>query len=79
MHAAGALATKAAPFAVFVGAYVPHATAGYDLLPAWSLWAVLALGVLEIITDIVLSRKYSDWKKVGRELRVAQAQRNARV
>jgi hypothetical protein len=79
MHAAGALASKAATFAVFVGAYIPHAASGYDLLPAWSLWAVLALGVLQIITDITLSRKYSDWKKVGRELRVAQAQRNAQA
>lgn len=79
MHAAGALATKAAPFAVFAGAYVPHAAAGYDLLPAWSLWAVLALGVFEIVTDITLSRRFSDWKKVGRELRVARAQRNTRI
>jgi hypothetical protein len=77
MHAAGALASKVAPFVVFAGAYIPHARAGYDLLPAWSLWAVLALGVLQIVTDIVWSRKHSDWKKVGRELRVARAQSNA--
>jgi hypothetical protein len=79
MHAAGALASKAAPFAAFAGAYVPHTAAGYDLLPAWSLWAVLALGVLAIVTDVVWSRKFSDWKKVGRELRVARAQRDARI
>jgi hypothetical protein len=79
MHAAGALASKVAPFAVFAGAYLPHARAGYDLLPAWSLWAVLGFGVLEMVTDAVWSRKYSDWKKVGRELRVARAQRNARI
>jgi len=79
MHAAGALASKAAPFAVFVGAYVPHAAAGYDLLPAWSLWGVLGFGVLQIVTDIVWSRKASDWKKVGRELRIARAQRSARI
>lgn len=79
MHAAGALASKAAPFAVFAGAYVPHAAAGYDLLPAWSLWAVLGLGVFAIVTDVVWSRKVSDWKKVGRELRVARAQRDARI
>jgi hypothetical protein len=79
MHAAGALASKAAPFAVFVGAYVPHAAAGYDLLPAWSLWGVLGFGVLQIVTDIVWSRRASDWKKVGRELRIARAQRNARI
>jgi hypothetical protein len=79
MHAAGALASKAAPFAVFAGAYIPHAASGYDLLPAWSLWAVLAFGVLQILTDIAWSRKFSDWKKVGRELRVARAQRSARI
>jgi hypothetical protein len=79
MHAAGALASKVAPFAVFAGAYVPHAAADYDLLPAWSLWAVLIFGVLQIATDILWSRRYSDWKKVGRELRVAQAQRNTQV
>jgi hypothetical protein len=75
MHAAGALASKVAPFAVFAVAYVPHAASGYDLLPAWSLWGVLAVGVLQIVTDILWSRKFSDWKKVGRELRVARAQR----
>jgi hypothetical protein len=79
MHAAGALASKTAPFAVFVGAYVPHAASGYNLLPGWSLWAVLALGLLQILTDILWSRKVSDWKKVGRELRIARAQRNSRV
>ncbi|HEV8572470.1 MAG TPA: hypothetical protein VGR49_05425 [Actinomycetota bacterium] len=79
MHAAGALASKVAPLAVFAGAYVPHAQAGYDLLPAWSLWTVLGFGLLEIVTDIVWSRKFSDWKKVGRELRVARAQRNAHL
>jgi hypothetical protein len=75
MHAAGALATKAAPFAVFTPAYLRHARLDYELLPSWSLWAVLALGVLQILTDVFWSTKFSDWKKVRRELRLAEAQR----
>lgn len=75
MHAAGALATKAAPFAVFAPAYIRHARLGYALLPSWSLWALLALGALQIVTDIVWSTKASDWKKVRRELRIARSQR----
>lgn len=75
MHAAGALASKAAPFAVFASAYVPHARAGWGLLPGWSLWALLGVGALQIVTDVVWSRKVSDWKKVGRELRAGQARR----
>jgi hypothetical protein len=76
MHAAGALASKAAPFAVFAPAYIQHARAGWELLPEWSLWALLGLGVLQIVTDVVWSRKKSDWKKVRRELRLAQALRS---
>jgi hypothetical protein len=75
MHAAGALATKAAPFAVFTPVYVRHARLGYDLLPSWSLWALLAFGALQIVTDVLWSRRFSDWKKVRRELRIARAQR----
>lgn len=75
MHAAGALATKAAPFAVFAPAYIRHARLDYALLPSWSLWALLALGTVQIVTDIVWSTKASDWKKVRRELRIARAQR----
>jgi hypothetical protein len=72
MHAAGALATKVAPFAVFAAAYVAHARAGWELLPEWSLWGLLGLGVLQIITDVVWSTRHSDWKKVRRERRLAR-------
>ena len=75
MHAAGALASKIAPFAVFAAAYLPHRTANYDLFPPWAMWGVLAIGVIQIVTDLTFSRKRSDWKKVGRELRVARALR----
>jgi hypothetical protein len=75
MHAAGALASKIAPFAVFSAAYLPHRSANYDLFPPWAMWGVLAIGVFQIFTDLTFSRKKSDWKKVGRELRVARALR----
>jgi hypothetical protein len=78
MHAAGAVASKVAPFAVFAAVYLPHRAAGYDLYPSWSLWAILAFGVLQLFTDVSFSRRKSDWKKVRRELRVARAQRAER-
>lgn len=76
MHAAGALASKAAPFAVFAPAYFRHSRMDYELLPSWSLWAVLALGAFQIVTDVVWSTKFSDWKKVRRELRLGRIQRS---
>lgn len=72
MHAAGALASKVAPFAVFGWAYVVHWQRGWGLLPSWSLWALLGLGLFQIVTDIVWSSRRSDWKKVRRELRIAR-------
>lgn len=77
MHAAGALASKVAPFVVFAWAYVVHLRRDWDLLPAWSLWGLLGLGVLQILTDVVWSTKRSDWKKVRRELRIARELGNA--
>lgn len=73
MHASGAVASKLAPFLVFVLAYLEHRAADYGLLPAWSLWAILGLGVAQLMSDATLSRRYSDWKKVGRELRAARS------
>jgi hypothetical protein len=75
MHAAGAVASKLAPFAVFAGLYLPHAARGFELFPEWSLWAVLALGVGQIVTDVLWSTKKSDWRKVIRERGVARAMR----
>lgn len=75
MHASGALASKAAPWAVFVATYLPHRAAGYDLFPSWSMWAVLAIAVGQIVTDVLYSTRRSDWKRVRRELRVGRAQR----
>jgi hypothetical protein len=67
MHASGALATKAAPFAVL----------GFMLgsnAPAWAFWAVLAIGLFQIFTDVKFSTKSSDWMKVRRELAAARGQ-----
>lgn len=72
MHAAGALASKVAPFAVFGWVYTFHWQRGWSLLPSWSIWALLALGLGQIVTDVIWSTRRSDWKKVRRELRVAR-------
>jgi hypothetical protein len=66
MHASGAVATKLAPFL----ALVFFATAD---AAAWARFALLGLGVLLIVTDVLFSTKTSDWKKVRRELAVARA------
>jgi hypothetical protein len=71
MHAAGALATKVAPFAAL----------GFCLAangPAWAAWVLSGIGVLQIITDILLSRTRSDWKRVARERALARAQADRR-
>ena len=77
MHAAGAIASKVAPFAVFGVAYVQHARAGWELVPEWSLWAILGFGALQIVTDVVWSTRRSDWMRVRRELRIARAEQGA--
>lgn len=79
MHAAGAVASKLAPFAVFAGVYLPHAARRYELFPEWSLWAILAIGVGQILTDVIWSTKKSDWKKVKRERGVARSMRAGSV
>ena len=66
MHASGAIATKLAPFVAL--AFWPASGA-----PWWSAAGLLALGVLQIVTDITLSTKTSDWKKFSREKAVARS------
>jgi hypothetical protein len=65
MHASGALASKLAPFLAL--ACWPATAA-----PGWAAWGLLALGALQIVTDVVFSIRSSDWKKVRRELRIAR-------
>jgi hypothetical protein len=70
MHASGALATKLAPFVAL--AWWPASGA-----PAWAALVLTVLGVLQIATDIVFSRRSSDWKKFARERGVARTRRAA--
>ncbi len=65
MHAAGAIATKATPFLV-----IPYAIA-IDT-DAWAVLAILALGIIQILTDLLYSVRASDWKKFRREMRLAR-------
>jgi hypothetical protein len=67
MHASGAVFTKIVPFAL-----LPVSLSLYDGWP-WLTWILLFIGVVQIVTDVVLSTKVSDWKKVLRELRAARA------
>jgi hypothetical protein len=62
MHAAGAMASKAAPFVAL--ALWPATDA-----PAWAALILVGLGLLQITTDVLWSTKKSDWKKYAREKR----------
>lgn len=64
MHASGAVVTKIVPLAL-----IPVARS-LDL-PAWVTYLLIVLAIAQIVSDVVLSTKSSDWKKVKRELRAA--------
>ncbi|MGZ5214035.1 MAG: hypothetical protein ACXWDU_09100 [Actinomycetota bacterium] len=66
MHASGAIATKLAPFLTL--AFWPSSGA-----PWWSAAALIAIGLLQIGTDLAFSVKSSDWKKFRRERAIAAA------
>ena len=70
MHASGALATKLAPFLALAW----WAASG---APWWAAAALAALGVLQIVTDLTLSTRSSDWKKFRREKAIARRRRAA--
>jgi hypothetical protein len=62
MHASGALVTKTIPFALL-------ALRSGD--PLWARWALVAIGGVQILTDVFFSRHHSDWKRFRREMTVA--------
>ena len=72
MHAAGAIASKVAPFVSL--ALWPLSNA-----PVWAAWATLGIGVVQLVTDVVWSTRHSDWKRVRRERRLGAAHRAARA
>jgi hypothetical protein len=70
MHAAGAVASKVAPFVSL--ALWPATSA-----PGWAALVVLAHGLIQITTDVIWSTKKSDWKRYSRERRLAEALRSS--
>jgi hypothetical protein len=66
MHASGAVVTKVVPFAL-----LPLSIWLYEDWP-WLTWLLIVVGMVQIVTDVLLSTKVSDWKKVRRELRAAR-------
>lgn len=65
MHASGAIVTKIVPFAALLYAIA----IGCD---AWAILLLLALGIVQIVTDLAWSVKASDWKKFRREMNIAR-------
>ena len=68
MHAAGAIVTKLVPFLV-----IPYALA--IACDTWAVVVLLALGVIQIVTDLLFSIRASDWKKFRREMAQARSSR----
>jgi hypothetical protein len=69
MHASGAVVTKLIPFAL-----IPVARS-LDL-QSWVVYLLVLVGVGQVITDLLVSTKSSDWKKVKRELKAAKGWRS---
>jgi hypothetical protein len=65
MHASGAVVSKIVPFALVPVVFAMDAWPG-------AAWILVAIGVITIGTDVFVSTKVSDWKKVRRELRAAR-------
>ena len=68
MHAAGAIVTKLVPFLI-----VPYAIAiGCE---TWAAVILVALGVIQLVTDVLFSLRSSDWMKFRREMAFARPPR----
>ncbi|MBM4434340.1 MAG: hypothetical protein FJ028_04390 [Chloroflexi bacterium] len=65
MHASGALVSKVIPFLVAALAAARGAA-------PWAVSVLLALGILQLVTDVTLSTRASDWKRFRREMRFAR-------
>jgi hypothetical protein len=65
MHASGAIVTKLIPLAV-----LPVVVAG--VLPGWVGWALVALFLVMVVTDVLWSTRASDWRKFRREMALVQ-------
>jgi hypothetical protein len=67
-HASGAIATKVAPFVALALSPLTNA-------PGWAVAVTAAIGVVQIVTDVVFSTRTSDWKKFRRERAIAREHR----
>lgn len=65
MHASGAIVTKVVPFLLIPVALLMSA------IPTWVPIVLLALGIIQIVTDVVWSTRSSDWAKYRREMTYA--------
>ena len=65
MHASGAITTKLLPF-VLIGAAAASGAQG------WVTVALLVIGVVAIVTDVLWSANASDWSRFRREMGFAQ-------
>jgi hypothetical protein len=64
MHGSAPIVTKAIPFLALGPALVIP-------VPGWATATLVAIGVLQIVTDVAFSTKSSDWKKYRREMSYA--------
>jgi hypothetical protein len=64
MHASGAIVTKLVPFVVL-------AVARRQGVARWVSALLAAIGLTQIATDVLFSTRFSDWKRVKRQLRLA--------
>jgi hypothetical protein len=71
MHASGAIASKISPLVAL--AFWPATVA-----PVWAALVIAAYTLLLVVIDVIYSVRYSDWKKVRRELRVARGRAASR-
>lgn len=66
MHASGVIVTKLIPWLLLGAAIAAD-------LPAWAVWATVAVGAFTLLTDVFLSTRFGEWKKVRREWSLAQS------
>jgi hypothetical protein len=65
MHASGAIKTMAVSILMFLVALA----GGF---PRWVKWLLGANAAVVTLTEIFFSTRYSDWKRYGREMRIAR-------
>jgi hypothetical protein len=65
MHGSGVIVTKLVPLGLLGAAFAAD-------LPVWSIVVLIVVGLFAILTDVLWSTKFGEWKKFRREMRFAQ-------